>query len=56
LLSVEAALFLFAAWQTRSPALFAFGGDNAVELPSALVVFWRFHANALQQYAERRAA
>ena len=31
-MSVEAAVSLFAAWQARSPALLAFGGDSAIEL------------------------
>jgi divalent metal cation (Fe/Co/Zn/Cd) transporter len=50
-MSVEAGVSLGAAWTARSPALLAFGGDSAVELLSAVVVFWRFsvstkpHAN-----------
>jgi divalent metal cation (Fe/Co/Zn/Cd) transporter len=36
--------------------LLAFGGDGAVELLSAVVVLWRFRANAAQEHAERRAA
>ncbi|MGA8149380.1 MAG: cation transporter [Terriglobales bacterium] len=55
-MSVEAAVSLFAAWRARSPALLAFGGDSAIELLSAVVVLWRFRANALQEQAERRAA
>jgi divalent metal cation (Fe/Co/Zn/Cd) transporter len=42
-MSVEAAVSLGAAWMARSPALLAFGGDSAVELLSAGVVFWRFY-------------
>lgn len=52
---VEAVLSLWAAWMARSPALAAFGGDSAVELFSAVVVFWRFRAHAPEE-AERRAA
>jgi divalent metal cation (Fe/Co/Zn/Cd) transporter len=55
-MSVEAAVSLFAAWQARSPALLAFGGDSAIELASAVVVLWRFRASAAQEHAERRAA
>jgi len=55
-MSVETAVSLFAAWRARSPALLAFGGDSAIELLSAVVVLWRFRANALQEQAERRAA
>jgi divalent metal cation (Fe/Co/Zn/Cd) transporter len=55
-MSVEAAVSLLAAWRARSPALLAFGGDSAIELASAVVVLWRFHANAAQEHAERRAA
>jgi divalent metal cation (Fe/Co/Zn/Cd) transporter len=55
-MSVEAAVSLFAAWQARSPALLAFGGDSAIELFSAIVVLWRFRASAGQEHAERRAA
>jgi divalent metal cation (Fe/Co/Zn/Cd) transporter len=55
-MSAEAAVSLFAAWRARSPALLAFGGDSAIELASAVVVLWRFHAIAAQEHAERRAA
>ena len=55
-MSVEAAVSLFAAWRARSPALLAFGGDSAIELFSAVVVLWRFRANAARGDAERRAA
>ena len=47
---------LFAAWQARSPALLAFGGDSAIELLSAVVVLWRFRARDAHEDAERRAA
>jgi divalent metal cation (Fe/Co/Zn/Cd) transporter len=52
---VEAALSLLTAWRARSPALAAFGGDSAIELLSALVVFWRF-SHAATEDTERRAA
>ncbi|MGB9106584.1 MAG: cation transporter [Terriglobales bacterium] len=54
-MSVEAVVSLFAAWQARSPALLAFGGDSAIELLSAVVVLWRFGANTSQEHMERRA-
>jgi divalent metal cation (Fe/Co/Zn/Cd) transporter len=55
-MSVEAVVSLFAAWRARSPALLVFGGDSAIELFSAVVVLWRFRANATHEHAERRAA
>jgi divalent metal cation (Fe/Co/Zn/Cd) transporter len=42
-----------AAWTARSPALLAFGGDSAIELISAVVVWRRFHDG---QQEESRAA
>ena len=44
-----------ASWVTHSPALLAFGGDSAVELLSAAVVFWRFSAPDPREHAEERA-
>src|ERR1700681_1921968 len=41
-MTVEAVVSLAAAWNSHSPALFAFGGDSLVELLSAAIVFWRF--------------
>jgi divalent metal cation (Fe/Co/Zn/Cd) transporter len=41
-MTLEAAISLGAAWNSHSPALFAFGGDSLVELLSAAIVFWRF--------------
>jgi divalent metal cation (Fe/Co/Zn/Cd) transporter len=55
-MTVEAVVSLFAAWKARSPALFAFGGDSAIELFSATVVLWRFRAAAPHEQVERRAA
>jgi len=53
---LEAAVSLVAAWQAHSPALLAFGGDSAVELVSALVVYWRFRSNSTEMKAEKLAA
>src|SRR5712692_678851 len=53
---VEAAVSLFAAWRAHSPALLGFGGDSAIELLSAAVVFWRFRSNSNPELAERYAA
>jgi len=53
---VEAAVSLFAAWRAHSPALLGFGGDSAIELLSAAVVFWRFRSNSSPELAERYAA
>jgi hypothetical protein len=55
-MGVEAGVSLSAAWMARSPALLAFGGDSAIELLSAVVVLWRFHAHTVQEHAERRAS
>jgi divalent metal cation (Fe/Co/Zn/Cd) transporter len=52
---VEAAVSLVAAWIARSPALFGFGGDSAIELLSATVVLWRFSPGSGDS-AEKRAA
>jgi hypothetical protein len=41
-MTLEAAVSLGSAWNARSPALFAFGGDSLVELLSAAVISWRF--------------
>jgi divalent metal cation (Fe/Co/Zn/Cd) transporter len=54
-MSVEAGVSLYAAWMARSPALLAFGGDSAVELLSAAVVFRRFYAPSQQEHGEERA-
>jgi len=55
-MTVETAVSLFAAWRAASPALFAFGGDSAVELLSAVVVLRRFSTLIDGHHAERRAA
>jgi divalent metal cation (Fe/Co/Zn/Cd) transporter len=53
-MTVEASVALVAAWAARSPALFGFGGDSAIELFSAAVVLWRFYSD--QERAEKIAA
>ena len=53
---VEAGLSLLSAWRAHSPALLGFGGDSAVELFSAAVVYWRFISNSNSVVAERYAA
>jgi divalent metal cation (Fe/Co/Zn/Cd) transporter len=52
---VEAAVSLGAAWRAHSPALLAFGGDSAIELVSALVVYWRFRFHSTETKAEKFA-
>jgi divalent metal cation (Fe/Co/Zn/Cd) transporter len=54
-MSVEAGVSLGAAWTARSPALLAFGGDSAVELLSAAVVFRRFYTPSQRGHGEERA-
>ena len=54
-MSAEAVVSLSAAWMAHSPALLAFGGDSAIELLSAIVVYRRFRAT-LQERSERLAA
>jgi divalent metal cation (Fe/Co/Zn/Cd) transporter len=53
-MTAEASVALVAAWAARSPALFGFGGDSAIELFSAVVVLWRFFSDSGQ--AEKIAA
>jgi divalent metal cation (Fe/Co/Zn/Cd) transporter len=55
-MGVEAVVSLGAAWRARSPALLAFGGDSAVELLSAVVVFWRFYAPSQREHEEEERA
>ena len=55
-MSVEAVVSLGAARVARSPALLAFGGDSAVELLSAAIVFWHFCSPSQSEHAERRAS
>ena len=54
-MTLEAALSLGTAWNSHSPALFAFGGDSLVELLSAAVVFWRFRFAFNEAHAARIA-
>jgi divalent metal cation (Fe/Co/Zn/Cd) transporter len=54
-MSVEAVVAFSAAWIAHSPALLAFGGDSAIELLSAIVVYWRFRSR-WQETSERLAA
>jgi divalent metal cation (Fe/Co/Zn/Cd) transporter len=55
-MSVEAVVSLSAAWIAHSPALLAFGGDSAIELVSAVVVYWRFRSKRSDERAEKLAA
>jgi divalent metal cation (Fe/Co/Zn/Cd) transporter len=54
-MAVEAVVSLAAAWNSHSPALFAFGGDSLVELLSAVVVFCRFRLELNEARAARIA-
>ena len=45
-MSAEAAVSLSAAWMAHSPALLAFGGDSAIELLSAAVVYRQFRSKS----------
>jgi divalent metal cation (Fe/Co/Zn/Cd) transporter len=51
----EAVVSLRAAATAHSPALLAFGGDSAIELLSAVVVYWRFRSE-LHEISEQLAA
>jgi divalent metal cation (Fe/Co/Zn/Cd) transporter len=55
-MTVEAIFALGAASRAHSPALLAFGGDSAIELLSAVVVYWRFRSNRNVEQTERLAA
>ena len=55
-MSVEAVISLSAAWTAHSPALLAFGGDSAIELLSAVVVYWRFQSKWSNERTEKLAA
>ena len=55
-MSVEAVVSLLAAWMAHSPALLAFGGDSAIELLSAVVVYWRFRSKRSDERTEELAA
>ena len=55
-MTAEAAVSLSVAWRAHSPALLAFGGDSAIELLSATVVYWRFRAKGNGKLTEQFAA
>jgi len=55
-MTVEAVVSLSAAWMAHSPALLAFGGDSAIELLSAAVVYWRFRSRLSDDRTEKLAA
>jgi len=55
-MTIEAVMALGAAWIARSPALLGFGGDSAIELLSAIVVFRRFRSKSDSADAEKLAA
>jgi divalent metal cation (Fe/Co/Zn/Cd) transporter len=55
-MSVEAVVSLSAAWMAHSPALLGFGGDSAIELLSAAVVYWRFRSKRSGERTEKLAA
>lgn len=55
-MTVEAIAALGAASTARSPALMGFGGDSAIELFSAIIVFWRFRSKSESADAEKLAA
>ncbi len=55
-MTVEAIFALGAAWRAHSPALLAFGGDSAIELLSAVVVYWRFRSKGSGKLTEQLAA
>ncbi|MBZ5616284.1 MAG: cation transporter [Acidobacteriia bacterium] len=54
-MGAEAVVSLSAAWMARSPVLLAFGGDSAIELLSAAVVYRRFGTKG-EETSERLAA
>ena len=55
-MGVEGVVSLGAAWVAHSPALLGFGGDSAVELFSAVIVWWRFSPRGGEEARERTAA
>jgi divalent metal cation (Fe/Co/Zn/Cd) transporter len=55
-MTVEVIFALAAARRAHSPALLAFGGDSAIELLSATVVYWRFRSKWSGAQTERLAA
>ena len=55
-MTVEAIFALGAAWRAHSPALLAFGGDSAIDILSAVVVYWRFRSKGSDERTEKLAA
>jgi divalent metal cation (Fe/Co/Zn/Cd) transporter len=55
-MTIEVIVALASAGTARSPALLGFGGDSAVELFSAIVVFWRFRFRSGSAQSEKLAA
>jgi len=55
-MTVEAIVARGAAWMARGLALLGFGGDSAIELFSAIIVFWRFRSKSDSGEAEKLAA
>src|SRR5258708_2840788 len=55
-MTVEAVCSLGAAWRAHSPELLALGDDSAIELLSALVVYWRFSSKRGGEQTEGLAA
>ena len=55
-MSVEAVVSLAAAWMAHSPVLLTFGGDSAIELISAAVVYWRFRSKRIEERTQKLAA
>ena len=55
-MTVEAVFALGAAWRAHSPALLAFGGDSAIELLSAVIVYWRFRSKWSGEHTDQLAA
>jgi len=55
-MSVETVVSLRTAWVARSPALLGFGGDSAVELLSAAIVFRHFYLHSHELHAAERTA
>ena len=55
-MSIEVIVALRAAWSAKSSALLGFGGDSAVELLSAVVVFWRFRSTSDSTEKDERFA
>lgn len=55
-MSVEAVVSLLAARMAHSPVLLAFGGDSAIELVSAVVIYWQFRSKRSDERTEELAA